>query len=482
MVSKCSFHTGNICRFRRAAVDVAGGNSGRVGTMPADPSQSETTQQPEVIGLLSRLIRFDTTNFGGGRSHGETECAEWVADQLRSVGWQPQLLHRADSPDRGNVVLRVPGTDPGLPGLVVQGHLDVVPAEADQWSADPFSGDVRDGYVHGRGAMDMKDSCAMTLATLLEWGRSGVRPRRDIVAVFVADEEDAGAWGAEWLVDEHADLFAGCGGSIGESGGGARPVSTADGSTVRLYPIAAGERGTMHIRLTARGTSGHGSRPKPDNAVRALAEAVLRIASHPWPLHLSDVVRAEIEQTSAAVGRKCDLSTEEGILAAVAALAEVSEVLGYTIRGSATPTMLAAGYKVNVVPGVATAECDVRCPPGHDEQMHQVLGELIGPDVEWEYSSRQAPVQSPTDGEWFDAMRAAILRHDPDARVVPYCMGGGTDSKAFARLGIQTYGFTPMGLDPQGRTVEGMHGIDERTPVASVVAGQRILDDFLRTV
>lgn len=456
--------------------------------MSAEPSTDSSThdastgEHPEVISLLSELIRFDTTNFGGGRSHGETECAEWVAEKLREVGWEPQLLHRDDSPDRGNVVLRVPGTEPELPGLVVQGHLDVVPAEPEQWSSDPFSGEVRDGFVHGRGAVDMKDACAMTLATLLDWGRNGVRPRRDIVAAFVADEEDAGAWGAEWLVDEHADLFAGCGGSIGESGGAGRPVTAADGSSVRLYPIAAGERGTMHIRLTARGTSGHGSRPRPDNAVRVLTETVLRIASHQWPVHLSEVVRAEIEQTCAALGHDCDLSTEEGILAAVAALSEVSEVLRYTIRGSATPTMLSAGYKVNVVPGVATAECDVRCPPGYDEQMHRVLGELIGPEVEWEYSSRQAPVQSPVDGEWFAAMRAAIERHDPEAKVVPYCMGGGTDSKAFARLGIQTYGFTPAEPDPQGRFGAGMHGIDERIPVASVVTGQRILDDFLRTV
>ncbi|WP_460765961.1 M20/M25/M40 family metallo-hydrolase [Mariniluteicoccus flavus] len=436
----------------------------------------------EVIEILRTLIRFDTTNHGRGNARGERECAEWIAARLREVGHEPVIVARDDAPERANVVVRVPGRDRSLPGLVVQGHLDVVPAEPEQWSMDPFAAEVRDGYVYGRGASDMKDACAMTLTTLLEWGREGVVPQRDIVAAFLADEEDQGAWGAEWLVAERPDLFAGCGASIGESGAYFTPVDHADGSTVRLYPIACAERGTMHLRLTARGVSGHGSRPTGEDAVRRLIEAVHRIATYAWPLALSPVVRAQLEQTAAAIGLEADLSSEESILALIDRIGASAEVARYTIRGSSTPTMLEAGYKVNVVPGVAYAEVDVRCPPGFHDAMETTLAELVGPDVEWAYTAHQPPVESPVDSEWFAAMAASVRAYDPEAVVVPYCMGGGTDSKAFAKLGLQTYGFTPLGPDPENRRSEGQHSTDERTPVAAVVIGQRMLRAFLETV
>jgi acetylornithine deacetylase/succinyl-diaminopimelate desuccinylase-like protein len=433
-----------------------------------------------VAELCAELIRFDTSNYGGGRSSGEREIAEYIAALLTEAGYAPSIL--GPSPERANVVLRVPGTDAALPGLLVHGHLDVVPAEASDWNVPPFAGVIDDGYVWGRGAADMKDMVSMMLATLLDWADRGVRPNRDILFAFVADEEDRGEFGALWLVAEHPELFAGLAAAIGESGGHPTPVVGADGRQVRLYPIATAERGTMHIRLTARGPAGHGSRPTDENAVVAVLDAAHRIAHHRWPIHLSDTVRDYLRLANEALGHTTDLSSEAGILSAIEALGVAGEVARFTVRASATPTVLTAGYKVNVIPTLAAAELDVRCPPGYEDTMLATLEELIGDRVGYEFISLQRPVEAPVDTPWFAAMAAAIVRTDPDAVVVPFCMGGGTDAKAFTTLGIACYGFAPLGTDPDGRTVGGVHGVDERVPVAALETGKRVLDDFLLTV
>ncbi|WP_231930280.1 M20/M25/M40 family metallo-hydrolase [Friedmanniella luteola] len=442
--------------------------------------------EPEVVTLLRTMIGFDTTNWGRGRSRGEVDLARWVADQLGSVGFEPRLLARPDAPERANVVLRVPGTDPDLAGLVVHAHLDVVPAEPADWSVDPFAGVVADGFVWGRGAADMKDMAAATLATLLHWGRTGTRPRRDVVVAFVADEEDRGELGAEWLVDAHPGLFAGTAAAIGESGGefralraaGADPVTPA----VRCYAVAAGERGTMHLRLTATGTAGHASRPGADNPVVVLLDALHRLAHHRWPLHLAPVVRSQLATLAAALGVEVDLDSDAGVEAALALLGDAADPARWTSRASTTPTVLEAGYKVNVIPGSATAEVDVRCPPGYDEALLAALPALLGEGVEHTFTSFQRPVEAPVDGAWFAAIRDAVLRADPGATVVPTCMAGGTDAKAFARLGLHCYGFAPLGEDPDGRRATGVHGVDERVPVASLVWGAAVLADLLTTI
>ena len=435
----------------------------------------------DVVGLLSSLIRFDTTNWGNGKSAGERGAADWVVEQLRSVDWAPVLLTREDAPDRANVVLRIPGQDRTAPGLLVHAHLDVVPAEPDQWSVDPFAGLVRNGYVWGRGAVDMKDMCATVLATLLRWGRTGDRPQRDVVVAFVADEEDQGEYGAEWLVEQHPELFAGVAAAIGESGGTFLRLERGDRSA-RAYAIAAAERGTMHLRLTAHGVSGHGSRPGETTSVSLLLDALQRLSHHRWPVHLSPAVRAQLAGVSEAVGLVADLATDTGVERCVDELGELADVARFTIRASTTPTMINAGYKVNVIPGVATAEVDVRCPPGYADELLAVLPVLIGHGVEHTFTSYAPPVSAPIDGPWFAAMRAAVLAADPEAVVMPFCMGGGTDAKAFTKLGIACYGFAPLGEDPDGREPGGVHGIDERVPVAALTWGARVLDDFLSTV
>ncbi len=423
----------------------------------------------DVVDLCAALLRFDTTNHGGGRSAGEREAAEFVAGHLDAVGVSPCILEPA--PRRSNVLARVPGTDPTLPALLVQAHLDVVPADPAEWSVPPFAGVERDGCLWGRGAVDMKDMVAMVLSVLGTWSREGRRPRRDIVLAFVADEEDIGEYGAQWLVEHQRDFFAGVTAAISESGG----YSYRAGGR-RLYPIGTAERGTSHLRLTARGRAGHGSRRNTDNAVVHLIGALGRIAALEHPVRLTPAVRAFLERTGEALGVPVDLSDVDGTLARLGPAAALAES---TVRNSTTPTVLDAGYKVNVIPGTATALVDVRTLPGTVDELMASVDAVLGPHVTRELVEDQPPVQAPIDSPWFDAMADALRAEDPEAVVVPYCMGGGTDAKAFSRLGIDCYGFAPLAL-PEGYDYRSMaHGVDERVPVAGLRFGTRVLDRFL---
>jgi acetylornithine deacetylase/succinyl-diaminopimelate desuccinylase-like protein len=436
---------------------------------------------PSVVELCSRLITFDSSNYGVNGSNGERTAADYVVDVLRGAGYEPTLLESA--PGRANVLLRVRGTDPGLPALLVHGHLDVVPAEAEQWSVDPFSGLVRDGYVWGRGATDMKDAVAVCLRVLLDWADGKVGPRRDIVFAFVADEEEDGAYGAEWLVGEHPYWFAGVAAAIGESGGAPVLVDDREGGRQRFYPVATAERGTLHMTLRAHGTSGHGSRPAPDSAVVTLVETLARIVRHRWPLTLPPAGRAFLEGAGAALGIPSDLGTEEGAKAALDALSEdLADFVRPASRCSVNPTGLRAGYKINVVPGVAEADLDVRTVPGVEEELLATIDGLLLPGVTRTFVSNHPGVSAPLESPWFEAMHRAIAVHDPEGVVLPFCMGGGTDAKAFSQLGIDCYGFAPLGRDPEGRVASGMHGIDERVPVAALEGGVAVLHSFLSEV
>ncbi|WP_020575684.1 M20/M25/M40 family metallo-hydrolase [Actinopolymorpha alba] len=432
---------------------------------------AEAGSRPDdsVEELCAELIRFDTTNRGPGDSEGEREAAEYVASILTTAGYSPMVLESA--PRRTNVVVRIPGTEPNAEAVLVHAHLDVVPADPSEWSVPPFSGEIRDGYVWGRGATDMKDMCATVLAVLRSWAARGVRPRRDVVVAFVADEEVHGDYGASWLVDQHPELFTGCAIGISESGG-----HTFDVDGVRLYPVATAERGTIQLRITAHGRAGHGSRPNADNAVVMLVNAVSRIAAHQWPVRLTPTVRAYLERAGAALGIPIDLADVD---ATIARMGRAGDLAAGTVRNTATPTMLDAGYKVNVIPGVAHAQIDGRALPGSEQEFLDTIDSLLGDGVEREILDYTRAVSAPFDSPWFEAMADALRSEDPDAVVVPYCMGGGTDAKAFARLGIAGYGFSPLRL-PTDYPQRGMaHGVDERVPVDGLKFGARVLDRFL---
>jgi acetylornithine deacetylase/succinyl-diaminopimelate desuccinylase-like protein len=434
------------------------------------------TREDEVVSLTSQLIQIDTSNYGGG-SGSERPAAEYVASQLEDAGIEAMLLESA--PGRANVVARVAGSSSSLPALLVHGHLDVVPAVASDWSVHPFSGEVREGVVWGRGAVDMKNMVAMMLAVARGWVREGRSPRRDVVFAFTADEEDSAAAGAAWLVREHADLFEGCTEGISESGA----YSFHAGDGIRLYPIGAGERGTAWLDLVARGTAGHGSRVNRDNAVGALAAAVARIDAYAWPVRLTPTVRAALTSIGAAVGVAVDPdATGFDVDAVLARLGPARRLVDATVRNSANPTMLSAGYKVNVIPRVATGRIDGRVLPGTEDEFEAALDELTGPAVDWSYHHRSPALSAPVDSPTFAAMSAAVLAEDPGAHVVPVCMAGGTDAKQFSRLGIVGYGFAPLKL-PQSFDYHALfHGVDERVTVDALRFGVRVLDRFLSSV
>jgi acetylornithine deacetylase/succinyl-diaminopimelate desuccinylase-like protein len=436
--------------------------------------------EPHVEELCAQLIRFDTTNLGGGESEGEREAAEYVASHLSTAGLEPELLER--SPRRSNVLTRVPGSDPSLPPLLVHAHLDVVPADAAEWTVAPFAGEIRDGFVWGRGAVDMKDMCATLLTVVHRWAADGRGPRRDLVLAFVADEEDNGLWGAHWLVDEHRSRFDGVAAAIGESGGYTVRAASATGEPVRLYPVATAERGTAHLLLTANGRAGHGSRRNDDNAVRKLLAALQRLSDHRWPVVLTPAVRAFFERAGTALGFEVDLSSDDAVDATLRRFGPAAKIAENTVRNSTTPTVLNAGYKVNVIPGVAQAQVDTRVLPGTHQQLLAEVDRLLGPDVTREFLANQPPVQAPVDSAWFAAMAAALEAEDPGGVVVPFCMGGGTDAKAFAGLGIECYGFAPLWLPENFDHRLMAHGVDERVPVEGLRFGVNVLDRFLSTV
>lgn len=425
----------------------------------------------EVVEFTSGLIRIDTTNRGGGDCR-ERPAAEYAAERLAGAGLEPLMLER--TPGRTNVVARIEGTDPEADALLVHGHLDVVPAEAAEWSVPPFSGEVRDGVVWGRGAVDMKNMDAMILAVVRSWARTGVRPRRDLVIAFTADEEASAEDGSGFLADAHADLFEGCTEGISECGA----FTFHDGAGRQIYPIAAGERGTGWLTLTARGRAGHGSKVNQENAVTRLAAAVTRIGEHRWPARLTPTVRAALAELAALYGTDADYGDVDRLLEKLGPAARLVEA---TVRNSANPTMLEAGYKVNVVPGEAVAHVDGRYLPGGEEEFTATLDRLTGPDVDWEFAHREVALEAPVDSTLFGRMRAAVQEFAPEGHVVPYCMSGGTDAKQFSRLGITGYGFAPLKL-PEGLDYQALfHGVDERVPVEALRFGVRVLDRFLRT-
>lgn len=343
----------------------------------------------EVVRFTSDLIRIDTTNRGGGDCR-ERPAAEYAAALLAEAGLEPTLLERTEG--RTNVVARVPGTDPSADALLVHGHLDVVPAQAEDWTVHPFSGEVRDGVVWGRGAVDMKNMDAMILAVLRSWAREGVRPRRDLVIAFTADEEASAEDGSGFLADRHPGLFEGCTEGISESGA----FTFHDGSGRQLYPIAAGERGTGWLRLTARGRAGHGSKVNRSNAVTRLAAAVTRIGDHEWPLRLTPTVRAALTELAAVYGVDPDLGDPSGVDNLLQKLGPAAALVEPTVRNSSNPTMLSAGYKINVIPGEAVAHVDGRYLPGGEDEFRATMDRLTGPDVEWEFEHHEVALQAPS--------------------------------------------------------------------------------------
>jgi len=440
----------------------------------ADAPSMLSPAEREVGRLCADLIRIDSTNPGDGSGPGERAAAEHVAALLTEVGLDVELFESA--PGRATVVTRVEGADPGRGALVLHGHTDVVPARAQDWSVDPFSGEEIDGVIWGRGAVDMKGMDAMFLSVVRQMVREGRRPARDVVLAMFADEEAGGLAGSHWVVEHRPELFAGATEAISEVGGYSVQVAGQ-----RAYLLQTAEKGLAWLRLVADGRAGHGSQVNHDNAVTHLAAAVARIGEHHWPLRLTPTVRALLEGVAELTGLPFDPEDEAAIDALVAALGPASRFVGATLRHTTNPTRLDAGYKENVVPGSAQAVVDARFLPDHEHELDETLAQLLGPHVRIASQHRDIGTSAPFAGHLVDAIAAAVAAEDPGATVLPYMLSAGTDNKALSRLGIAGYGFAPLRLPADLDFPAMFHGVDERVPVESLQFGTRVLDRLLTT-
>ncbi len=425
--------------------------------------------EEEVVRICQDLIRIPSVNFGEGKGN-EKEVAEYVAALLEEVGIKTTIYESA--PGRCNVMARISGRDSSRPGLVVHGHLDVVPVNADDWSVNPFCGDIIDGFIWGRGAVDMKNMDAMIIATVRDWSRTGYVPPRDIVLAFFADEEAGSILGSHWMVDKHPELFSGCSEAISEVGGFS--VTVADGK--RFYMIETAEKGIHWMKLTAHGKAGHGSVMNQENALTRLAEAVAKIGNHEWPQRYSTTVKNLLKKVASVTGKAYD---EKDLRPLLLEIGFAARMIGATLQNTANPTMLEAGYKANVIPGSASAVIDGRFIPGFEDELNETITQLVGPHVSVETIARDIALEVPFEGDLVDAMCAAIVKEDSQAIPVPYLMSGGTDNKALAKLGIIGYGFSPLKLPEDFDFVAMFHGVDERVPVEGLTFGARVLKDFL---
>ena len=436
----------------------------------SETNPTRVTGESEVADLCRELIRIDTSNYGDGSGPGERAAAEYVAEKLAEVGLEPQIFESAKG--RASTVARIAGEDPSRPALLIHGHTDVVPANADDWTHHPFAGEIADGCVWGRGAVDMKDMDAMTLAVVRDRLRTGRKPPRDIVLAFLADEEAGGVFGAHHLVDKHPGLFEGVTEAIGEVGGFSFTVN----ENLRFYLVETAEKGMNWMRLTVDGTAGHGSMTNNDNAITELCEAVARLGRHKFPVRVTKSVRHFLDELSDALGMELDPEDMDSVLER---LGGIAKLIGATLRNTAQPTMLGAGYKVNVIPGQATAHVDGRYLPGLKDEFEADLDRVLGPRIRRETVHADKAVETDFDGALVEAMQLALKAEDPIARAVPYCLSGGTDAKSFSELGIRCFGFAPLQLPPDLDFAGMFHGVDERVPVDGLKFGVRVLDRFI---
>jgi len=432
-----------------------------------------STPEDEVVSITADLIRIDTSNFGASdETVGEAAAADYLAQRLIEVGLAPEVIVTTSDARRA-VALRIPGTDPDASALLLHGHIDTVPAVASDWSHPPFGAEIDDGYVWGRGAVDMKDMDAMILSVIRSWARESVRPRRDIVVLFLPDEEAGGRHGGHWLVENRPDIFTGVTHAVGEVGGFSITVN----DDLRLYPIQTAEKGIRWLTLRAQARAGHGSMIHPDNAVTQIASAVARIGGFAWPRRRTRTVDRFLQDLGEAYGIEVDMDDPGPLLERLGTL---GFLVGATLQNTANPTILTAGYKHNVIPGTATAGIDGRVLPGYEEEFEETIRALVGPGIDIEHETVDIALEAPLDGPLLDLMASVLRAEDPGARPIPYMISGGTDAKAFSRLGIECYGFSPLRMPADLDYWRLFHGVDERVPIEGLQFGVRVLDRFLR--
>ena len=421
--------------------------------------------EEDVVKLCQELIQIPSVNFGEGKGD-EKAAAEYVAAKMKEVGIESKIYESA--PNRCSVVARIEGKDKSRPGLVVNGHLDVVPANAADWSVDPFSGAIKDGCIWGRGAVDMKNMDAMILAVIRLWARHNYQPERSIVIVFFGDEEAGGIYGSRWMAENHPEVFAGCSETISEVGGFSLTLL----SGKRVYAIEASQKGIEWMKITAEGVAGHGSMVNNANAVTRLTEAIAKIGNYTWPQRITKTSDLFFQKISEISGKPYDRNNLQPLIDEVGPM---GKMIGATLCNTTNPTMLEAGYKANVIPQSASAVVDGRTLPGYEKELLDTVKSLVGEHVKVESLVSDIPLEVEFGGPLVDAMIAAIKSEDPDGIPIPYLLS----NKALAKLGIVGYGFSPLKLPPDLDFTGLFHGIDERVPIDSLQFGARTLFHFL---
>ena len=434
-------------------------------------SAADADLQQRPAELLARLIRFDTSNPPGG----ELECVDWISALLEDAGCEVRILAR--TPERPNLIARLPGRG-AAPPLLLQGHVDVVPARG-EWRHDPFSGDIAEGFVWGRGALDMKGGVAMMLAAFMRATAGGTPPPGDVILCVLADEEAGSDLGANFLVSEHPELFDGVRYSIGEFGGFTMQVAGR-----RFYPIMVAEKQVCWTRATIRGRAGHGSMPIPGGAMGKLGKMLGRLDRRRLPVHVTPVVRSMVDAIAAELPAASAVPLRGLLQPALTdrlldALGDRTRTFDPLLHNTASVTVLAGGEKINVIPGEVSMEIDCRLLPGFTPQdIFAELRALAGVDVDLELV-RHDPTQGEPDMAMFDMLAGTLRELDPSGTPIPLLLPGVTDGRFFSRLGIQTYGFLPMQIPEEMAFMNLIHAENERLPEGSMEFGTRAIERVL---
>ena len=429
----------------------------------------------EVVDLCQQLLRIDTTNPPGR----ERPAAELLANRLSDAGLSPQIFESA--PTRANVVARLKGSGE-KPPLLLTAHLDVVEADPAHWRHPPFSGTIAEGCLWGRGAIDMKNHAAMSVALLARLAREKAKPKRDIIFAGVADEEAGCQYGSLFLCDQHRDLvqseFA-----IGEGGGFNIEIAGRSYFTVQVA-----EKGVCWVKARARGEPGHGSMPRSDSAVIKLSEALVRLGKRGLPTHSTKAVEDFVSALAAALPLPARVLLPQLLNPKLAPRMlkmlpdpSVGRAFRAMMGNTAAPTVLRAGSKTNVIPGLAEAEIDGRILPGQTTAMFlKELSQVLGPDIELEVMRELPPVVTePRESSMYDAIIGLLSEREPGSRAVPYMLPGFTDAKAFTQIGARWYGFAPVKLPAEIRFADMFHGHNERIPIEGLKWGTRMLSDLI---